>query len=245
MQEQCSSNQIDEALRTDHSDALKALNASTLETLRQRRANLRPSHPPLTRIGAVEFAFVEGNITDVDCEAVVNAANETLEGGGGVDHIIHARAGPELRKACIDMFPLKKVTRPGGGLSVGDNARCQVGEAVVTPAFNIRPARFVIHTVAPLLDGEGEPQPLLLALCYQSCLDAAEKCGIKSVAFSSLGTGFYGYPQVVAAQVSIKATVDWVRQRPPRDTCIEKIVFVTYGQQPTEIYRLCFELFEE
>jgi len=238
---QCSSNQIDQARRTDHGDALKALNASTLEELRQRKVSSLP-RAPLFMIGSVEFQYGHGNITDAPCDAIVNAANETLEGGGGVDHMIHLKAGEQLRKRCKETFPAVPVTRRGGALNVGDHARCQVGDAVVTPAFDIRPARFVIHTVAPLLDKDGQPQPDLLAMCYTSCLDAAQKSGATSVAFSSLGTGFYGYPQVAAAEVSLRATTDWVKKHP--ETCVKKILFVTWGPEPTEIYQLCFELFE-
>jgi O-acetyl-ADP-ribose deacetylase (regulator of RNase III) len=128
--------------------------------------------------------ILQGDIITLAVDAIVNAANNTLLGGGGVDGAIHRAAGPLLVQACA----------PLGG--------CPTGEARITPGFNL-PARFVIHTVGPVwADGQaGEPE--LLAACYQNCFELARQNGIRSIAFPAISCGVYGYPMPQAAAIAL------------------------------------------
>lgn len=135
--------------------------------------------------------IVEGSITQLQVDAIVNAANATLAGGGGVDGAIHKAAGPDLKAACL-AFPQ---LRPG--------VRCEVGEAKVTPGF-LLPARYVIHTVGPFWrDGEAN-EPELLARCYRSVLAEVARLGLSSVAFPAISTGAFGYPPQDAAEIAVR-----------------------------------------
>ena len=129
---------------------------------------------------------VLGDITRERVDAIVNAANESLRGGGGVDGAIHRAAGPELAKA-------------GGAL-----APCQRGDAKATPAFRLDPpVRHVIHTVGPVWHGGGQGEAGVLASCYRRCLEVADELGARSVAFPAISTGIYGYPADAAARVAV------------------------------------------
>jgi len=123
------------------------------------------------------------SITDVDVDAVVNAANETLEGGGGVDYAIHKAAGPELSAFCKKNIKVKSLSRS----AVVDRGRCDVGEVVVTPAFSMKHCKHIFHTVAPILDNNGKPNDAHMELCYNNCLKKATDMKLKSLAFCSLG----------------------------------------------------------
>lgn len=135
---------------------------------------------------------VTADITTLDVDAIVNAANAGLLGGGGVDGAIHRAAGPELLASCLGIAEV----RPG--------VRCPTGEARITPGFRLR-ARWVIHTVGPVWRGGARGEPELLAAAYRSSLDLALTHSLRSVAFPAISTGVYGYPADTAARVAVRA----------------------------------------
>lgn len=132
------------------------------------------------------------DITTVEADAIVNAANERLLGGGGVDGAIHRAAGPELLAACRALPEV----RPG--------VRCPTGEARLTPGFRL-PARFVIHTVGPVWSGGDRAEDALLASCYRSTLAVAAENQLRIIAFPAISCGAYGYPVARAAEVAVRA----------------------------------------
>ena len=143
--------------------------------------------------------IVQGDITTLAVDAIVNAANQVMLGGGGVDGAIHRAAGRELYEACLKVPEV----RPG--------VRCPTGEARITPGFKL-PAKFVIHTVGPVYrDGQhGEPEKL--AACYRNSLALAAENGCKSIAFPCISTGIYGYPKEAAAQIAVREVGDYLTQ---------------------------------
>ena len=138
----------------------------------------------------MELDVRQADITTLAVDGIVNAANETLLGGGGVDGAIHRVAGPRLLQACRALPEV----RPG--------VRCPTGEARITPGFDL-PARFVIHTVGPVWHGGGEGEADLLAACYRNSLRLALEHGLESLAFPAISCGVYGYPVRDAARVAV------------------------------------------
>ena len=143
--------------------------------------------------------IIQGDIMTLAVDAIVNAANQVMLGGGGVDGAIHDAAGPELYEACLKVPEV----RPG--------VRCPMGEARITPGFGL-PAKFVIHTVGPVYrDGlHGEPEKL--AACYRNSLALAAENGCKSIAFPCISTGIYGYPIEDAAKIAVREVRDYLTQ---------------------------------
>ena len=139
--------------------------------------------------------IIIADITQLDVDAIVNAANPALLGGGGVDGAIHRAAGPALLEACRALP------------QVAPRVRCPTGEARLTPGFAL-PARYVIHTVGPVWHGGGEGEPELLASCYRESLRLARAHGMASIAFPAISCGVYGYPPERAATVAIAALRD-------------------------------------
>lgn len=158
--------------------------------------------------------LTEGDITTIEAEAIVNAANTSLLGGGGVDGAIHRAAGPGLLEEC---------RRLGG---------CKTGEAKMTKGYNLR-ARYIIHTAGPVWRGGKSNEKSLLASCYQSCLTIANDNHINSVAFPGISTGIYGFPREEAAEIAVTETRKFLTNNDyPR-----KVIFVTFSGSDYEIYR--------
>eukprot|EP01079_Euglenida_sp_SAG-EU17-18_P001495 gene1495-438_t len=224
-------NQGDPGDRADHPAELKALNASTLAILREAAERRSEAVVPGLRL-----EVCSGSVVSMGCEGVLNAANETLEGGGGVDAAVHAAAGPGLLAECRAIAP-SVVHEVGGAIEVGERCRCPVGEVRVTNAHEIRGAKKVLRTVAPLLDYNGVPNERLLRKCYDSALRVADGEGLSSLALCALGTGFYGYPEVAAATIAVKAAVAFAASAELPDRSLRRVVFSTFGEQQHEVYQ--------
>ena len=158
--------------------------------------------------------IVEGDITEQTVDAIVNAANTSLLGGGGVDGAIHRAAGPELLEE----------TRQIGG--------CPTGEARVSKGYRL-PAKWVIHTVGPFWAGGHKNEARLLANCYRNCFQAARELGIKTIAFPSVSTGVYRFPLERAARIALEETRAFLET----DQKLEKVVFVCFGQRVLNTYQ--------
>jgi O-acetyl-ADP-ribose deacetylase (regulator of RNase III) len=163
-------------------------------------------------INGVTLALIRGNIVEVHADAIVNAANSGLRGGGGVDGAIHRAGGPSIMEEC----------RKIGG--------CPTGEAVVTKAGRL-PAKYVFHAVGPIYSGSPDDERLL-ASAYQSCLNLAEKHQVKSISFPSLSTGIYGYPLELAAPIALRTIIEHIKQ----PTCLQQVQMVLFGESAYKVH---------
>jgi O-acetyl-ADP-ribose deacetylase (regulator of RNase III) len=161
--------------------------------------------------------ILEGDITKQEVDAIVNAANTSLLGGGGVDGAIHRAAGPEL---------LEETRKIGG---------CPTGEARVSKGYRL-PAKWVIHTVGPIWAGGHRNEEKLLASCYRNCFKAAVGLGVKTIAFPSISTGAYGFPLDRATQIALKETKEFLQT----NETLETVVFVCFGERVLRTYKDAF-----
>ncbi|MGA3326786.1 MAG: O-acetyl-ADP-ribose deacetylase [Terriglobia bacterium] len=158
---------------------------------------------------------VEGDITLLKVDAIVNAANNSLRGGGGVDGAIHRAAGPELLAECRTLHG------------------CPTGEAKITHGYRL-PARWVIHTVGPIWGGGHESEDELLANCYRRSLELAVQNGVRSVAFPAISTGVYGFPLERATRIAVREVLAFMENNPS----LEKVLFVCFDSRTRNCYQL-------
>lgn len=160
-----------------------------------------------------KIEIVQDDITKLKVDAIVNAANNSLLGGGGVDGAIHQAAGPDL---------LEETRKIGG---------CPTGEARVSGGYHL-PARWVIHTVGPVWKGGGQNEEKLLANCYGNCLAAAVAKGAKTLAFPAISTGVYGFPLKKATEIALTVTLRFLEQ----DDRLERVIFVCFSKKALSTY---------
>jgi O-acetyl-ADP-ribose deacetylase (regulator of RNase III) len=163
---------------------------------------------------SAKIRIIMGDITIQRVDAIVNAANRTLLGGGGVDGAIHRAAGPGLLEAC---------RRLNG---------CETGEARITPGFQL-PARHVIHTVGPVWRGGTHNEPELLRQCYLKSLELAAAHQLRTIAFPNISTGVYGFPKQLAAEIATGAVKSWLKQ----PGTLEEVIFVVFDHENHTLYQ--------
>jgi O-acetyl-ADP-ribose deacetylase (regulator of RNase III) len=164
-----------------------------------------------------KIELIKGDITRIKADAIVNAANSSLMGGGGVDGAIHRAGGPVILEEC------RKIIAKQGS--------CRTGEAVITTAGNL-PAKFVIHTVGPVWNGDKKNESALLAACYQNSLKLAIEHNLSSIAFPNISTGIYGYPKKEAAKIAINTVTEFLDQ----NDLITKVYFVCFDEENYQLH---------
>ena len=169
-----------------------------------------------------QIEVIMGDITSLTVDAIVNAANSSLMGGGGVDGAIHRAAGSALLEECRKIAAARR-NIPGGP--------CPTGDAVITGAGRLS-AKYVIHTVGPVWHGGGSGEPQLLASCYRKSLFLAKEAGLESIAFPNISTGIYGYPKNKAAAVAVKTVQETLPETPE----IKRVIFVCFDRENFELY---------
>ncbi len=158
--------------------------------------------------------LINGDITSLDVDAIVNAANNSLLGGGGVDGAIHNAAGPDLLTECESLNG------------------CQTGQSKITSGYRLK-AKHIVHTVGPIWYGGYRDEPELLASCYQTSLAIAKEKKIKTIAFPGISTGIYGFPKELAALIAVNETKRFLN----KNNYPEKVIFVTFSNESYETYR--------
>ncbi|WP_286965680.1 O-acetyl-ADP-ribose deacetylase [Flavobacterium sp. UBA4854] len=165
----------------------------------------------------MKIELLKADITEIQVDAIVNAANTSLLGGGGVDGAIHRKGGKAILDECV------QIRNKQGG--------CKTGEAVITAAGNL-PSKYVIHTVGPVWNGDKEEKSKLLADCYQNSLNLAVENGIKTIAFPNISTGIYHFPKDKAAEIAVRTVKDFDKSNE-----IEKVIFVCFDDENYKIYK--------
>ncbi|MES2775251.1 MAG: O-acetyl-ADP-ribose deacetylase [Bacteroidota bacterium] len=165
----------------------------------------------------MKIELINADITTLEVDAIVNAANSSLLGGGGVDGAIHRKGGPAILDACI------AIRNKQGG--------CKTGEAVITGAGNL-PAKYVIHTVGPVWNGGKKDEALLLANCYHHSLALALEHGIKTIAFPNISTGIYHFPKEKAASIALKTVSGFAEKEQ-----FDRIIFVCFDEENFQLYK--------
>ncbi len=166
-----------------------------------------------------EIKILLGSITKIPVDAIVNAANSSLLGGGGVDGAIHQAGGPQILEDC------KKI--------IGKIGKCKTGEAVITRAGNL-PAKFVIHTVGPIWNDGYSGEAEKLKNCYLNGLKLAVENGIKTISFPGISTGVYGYPKHLAAEIAVKTVSEFLTE----NEGIDKVIFVCFDEESFDLYNV-------
>ena len=165
-----------------------------------------------------QIQVVQGDITKLDCDGIVNAANRSLLGGGGVDGAIHRAAGPELLAECRTLHG------------------CRTGEAKITKGYRLR-AKYIIHTVGPIYSGKAE-DATQLADCYRNSLDLAKEHDVHSIAFPAISTGVYGYPLEDATEIAVKTVAQWLEAH--ADYAMQ-VIFCCFDARPEQAYQTKME----